>query len=60
MFNKFEYHLEDCDCQYCVHSKGRKSGCKRSKCLYADIKQAATVNGRIKRKERILIKEYLI
>ena len=49
--SKFEYHVEDCDCKYCLHKgKTKKQGCTRSECCCADIKREAAENGRIKRK----------
>jgi len=49
IFNRFEYHLDDCDCIYCLHSNGKKQGCTFNKCLYDDIKQDATEHKRIER-----------
>ncbi|GHV06505.1 hypothetical protein FACS1894217_05310 [Clostridia bacterium] len=36
-YDKFEYHLEDLDCIYCVNFKRRGgNGCGRSVCEFAD------------------------
>ena len=51
IYNKFEYHLEDCDCRYCSNYLGKKRGCKLDKCCCEDIKLDAIKNGRIKRKK---------
>jgi len=51
ILNKFEYYLEDCDCQYCSNYLGKKRGCKLKKCCCEDIKQDAIKHGRIKRKK---------
>jgi hypothetical protein len=51
IINKFEYYLEDCDCQYCSNYLGRKFGCKLYQCPFEDIKQDAIRHGRIKRKK---------
>ena len=45
--SKFEYFVEDCECQYCLHYK--KGKCQRSACCCADIRAEAKANGRIKR-----------
>ncbi|MCL2222088.1 MAG: hypothetical protein FWC20_07625 [Oscillospiraceae bacterium] len=52
--DRFEYHLEDVDCDFCLHSKpkrkGRKTCCGEDPCHYEDIRLKAAENGRIKRK----------
>ena len=49
--NKFEYHLEDLDCEYCLYyDKNRKNkplGCDRSECCCGDIRADAIANGRV-------------
>lgn len=60
IFNKFQYHLEDCDCKYCTNFLGGKRGCQLNKCPYEDIKKTAIAQGRLKRKPRIRIKEYTV
>ena len=51
ILNKFQYHLQDCDCRYCCHYLGEKRGCALKKCCCEDIKQEAIKHGRIKRKK---------
>ena len=54
IYDRFEYHMEDLDCTYCLHrkrkSKNNKSGCKLEACPYMDIAHDATANGRVRRK----------
>jgi len=53
IYNRFEYHLEDIDCPYCLYYKRRsklnKHGCGLDACRFEDIRQDAIENGRIKR-----------
>jgi hypothetical protein len=52
--DRFEYHLEDLDCQYCKFSKKKSkksnNGCRGKACRYDDIRRDAISNKRIKRK----------
>jgi len=52
--NKFEYHLEDTDCCYCLHykrtDKKTNRGCDRDECCCGDIRADAIANELIKRK----------
>jgi hypothetical protein len=51
VYDKFEYHLDDLDCQFCANFRNRGGhGCGRSVCEFEDIKREAIANGRIKRK----------
>ena len=52
----FEYYLEDFDCIYCVHFQSNVvakhsggHGCGRSVCEFADIKDEAIRQNRLKR-----------
>ena len=52
--DRFEYHLEDLDCQVCLHYK-RKSkkyinGCHEQICRFTDIRYEAIKSGRLKRR----------
>jgi hypothetical protein len=47
------YYLEDTDCIYCLHYKGKKRGCSLTACSCEDIKIEAIANGRFKRKRGI-------
>ena len=53
--NKFQYFLEDIECDYCLYyqkkSKHRKQGCCREICLYEEEKREAIAQGRIKREK---------
>ena len=49
VFQRFQYHLEDCECRYCLHFKGKKRGCALKECCCDGIKQEAIESGRIKR-----------
>jgi len=53
--DRFEYHLEDLDCQFCKYSKkkskGHKNGCRGKTCRYDDIRREAIANKRVKRKK---------
>ena len=52
--DKFQYFMEDMDCELCLHYQGksrhRKHGCKRAACACEDEKMDALANGRVKRK----------
>jgi len=48
--NKFQYHMEDMDCFYCLHYGGKKRGCKLEKCCCEEEKRYAIAHNRIKRK----------
>jgi len=54
ILNRFEYYVEDLDCRYCLYYKGKRKtqqhGCWEDSCRFADIRQEAIDNGRIKRK----------
>ena len=51
-YNKFEgYYLEDCNCSVCPNYRGKKKGCKLTKCCCENEKQDAIKSGRIKRKK---------
>jgi len=45
IFGKFNYHLEDLDCCYCLNKKT----CDKKTCEFTDIRQEAIANGRIAR-----------
>jgi hypothetical protein len=48
---KFEYYLEDLDCQFCANFRKRGGhGCGRSKCEFQDLRDECIANKRIKRK----------
>jgi len=55
ILNRFEYHAEDAECEYCLHTKGKNkehiNGCQEEICRYIDIRREAIANGRIKRKK---------
>ena len=53
IYNKFEYHLEDMLCSFCLYYAG-KNKCKLEKCCCEDEKRDAATNGRIKRKPRAM------
>ena len=50
---KFEYHLEDINCNDCKfyirRTKHNKNGCQRKSCRFDDIRNEAIANDRIKR-----------
>ena len=48
--NRFEFHVEDLDCQYCLFFIGPKRDCSLDACCCDDIRADAIANGRIKRK----------
>ena len=48
-YDRFEYHLEDTDCRWCLNWQGKKHGCKLEKCCCGDIRADAIAHGRIKR-----------
>ena len=54
IYNKFEYHEEDCNCEDClffqIQTGSRKRRCIRDVCCCEDIRANAIANGRIKRK----------
>ena len=54
--DRFEYHLEDLTCVYCLFYIGkrqhRENGCGSDICHYEDIHADAVANGRLKRKRR--------
>jgi len=54
IFKRFQYHVEDLDCRYCLFymnkDKSGKTGCGSEACRFEDIRQDAIANGRIKRK----------
>ena len=56
--NRFEYHTEDIECSFCLHSKPKrkvhKNRCQKEACRFEDIRQEAVINGRIKRKRGFL------
>jgi hypothetical protein len=45
VFNKFEYHTEDLDCEFCLH----RTKCKKKACRYEEIRREAVKHGRFKR-----------
>jgi len=49
IFNKFEYHVEDLDCAYCLNKKE----CKKVVCEFEDIRQEAIASGRIEREHTL-------
>ena len=49
IYNKFQYHIEDADCKYCLYYKGKVRGCTLTACSCEDIRLDAIANGRIKR-----------
>ncbi|GHU35054.1 hypothetical protein FACS1894105_02990 [Clostridia bacterium] len=50
VFDKFEYHLEDFDCQFCANYRKRGGhGCGRTKCEFQDLRDECIAAGRIKR-----------
>ena len=55
--DKFEYFLEDLDCEWCLYylgkSKYRRNGCNRDTCLFEVEKRDALEHGRIKRPHQI-------
>ena len=48
--DRFEYHLEDTNCDACLYWKGKKTGCTLTACCCEDIKNIAVEQGKIKRK----------
>ena len=50
----FKYHLEDIECDFCLHSKPKrkvhKKRCREEACRFEDIRHEAAIDGRIKRK----------
>ena len=57
VYDKFEYHLCDLECEYCVNCLGRgvagrcgSHGCGRSKCEFQDLRDECIAAGRIKRR----------
>jgi hypothetical protein len=50
-YTKFEYHLEDLDCEFCLYyDKKRKNkvlGCDRADCCCGDIRADAITDGRV-------------
>ena len=48
--DRFEYHLEDTQCDACLYWEGKKIGCTLTACCCEDIKRDAIENDRIKRK----------
>jgi hypothetical protein len=54
--DKFEYHVEDLDCDYCQFrkskSKHHKYACREESCRFDSIRNKAIGKGRIKRKTR--------
>ena len=52
-YDKFEYHLEDLSCEYCLHNKkkgkGKSHGCGDANCRYSAIRADAAANGRVER-----------
>ncbi|MCL2222690.1 MAG: hypothetical protein FWC20_09665 [Oscillospiraceae bacterium] len=52
--DRFKYHLEDIECDFCLHSKPKrkvhKKRCREEACRFEDIRQEAIENGRTKRK----------
>jgi len=56
-YDKFEYFLEDLDCQWCLYSssnrKTRRKGCNSVICRYEDEKQDAMAHGRVRRLQPI-------
>ena len=54
--DRFEYHVEDLNCYYCMYiqrvSKLYKRGCGIELCGFKDIAIDAITSGRIKRKPR--------
>ena len=55
--NRFQYHLEDTDCKFCLYWKGIKHGCMRIVCCCEDIKYDILAHGRIKRPRPITCPE---
>jgi hypothetical protein len=49
IYDRFQYHLEDCDCSVCKYWCGKKKGCSRKTCCCEDIKADCIANGRITR-----------
>ena len=63
--DRFQYHLEDCECKHCLYWKGKKRGlagrdascspmrpgCSLTACCCEDIKNDALANGRIERQK---------
>ena len=51
--DRFEYHLEDLSCSYCLHNKkkgkGSEQGCGFDVCRYDGIRQDAIAHSRVKR-----------
>lgn len=43
------YYLEDTECRYCRHHKGKRRGCELTSCCCEDEKLDAIANGRIQR-----------
>jgi len=52
--NQFEYHLEDCDCLYCLYRVSKsinKKGCSMESCCCSEIRAEAIAKGKIKREK---------
>jgi len=53
ILDRFEYHLEDLECEFCLHSmakrKAHKNRCREESCRFEGIRRKAAINGRIKR-----------
>ncbi len=48
--NRFEYHLEDFDCEFCLHyDSEKKRGCTLARCCCEEEKREALAHNRIKR-----------
>ena len=42
IYNRFEWwSVADCDCQFCVHYRGKKRPCSLEVCCVEDIRQEA-------------------
>jgi hypothetical protein len=54
IFNRFEYHVEDCECEFCTNYRSAKCGRKYGKCPYDNIRKIAADNGRISRKKEAI------
>jgi hypothetical protein len=58
ILSRFEYHIEDLKCEYCLHykrkSKKHINGCHKERCRFIDIRREAIANGRIKRERGAL------
>ena len=49
IYDRFQYHEEDCHCIDCLYYQGKKLGCSRDACCCEDIRADAIAHGRIKR-----------